>query len=90
MATLYKTTGEIVEVKPEGKTFTLAELQKLVGGYIELVHTHDGKDMYINEEGKLQMKHAFNLRATELYANNHVDVIVGDAVVCEYDEIDHG
>ena len=38
-ATLYKTDGTIETIQPKnGETFSLAELQKYVGGYIEYVH----------------------------------------------------
>lgn len=51
MAKLYKTTGEIMDVKPQkGKHFTLKELQGFVSGYIEYVQIKDGREMYVNEE----------------------------------------
>jgi len=37
MAKLFKTDGTVEDVKPKGKKFTLAEMQKFVGGYIEAV-----------------------------------------------------
>lgn len=47
-------TNDMVEVKPaNGKRFTLEELQKFVGGYIEALGLHDGRVMWLNEEGKL-------------------------------------
>lgn len=36
-----------------GKHFTLAEMQGFVGGYIEALPLHDGRVMWLNEEGKL-------------------------------------
>ncbi len=84
MATLLKTDGTMETVLPEnGKTFTLEELQKSVGGHIELVHTDDGKKMYINEEGKLDGL-PLNRRASGLYS--HMDTIVGDALIVEDSE----
>ena len=37
MATLIKVSGEVVEVHPAGKVFTLKEMQGYVGGYIEYI-----------------------------------------------------
>jgi hypothetical protein len=90
MAKLYTTQGEIKEVKPvNGKTFTLKELQDYVGGYVELTLTHDDKEMYINEDGKINGL-PYNQLAPREFCNNANDVIVGDAIVCDYEEIDHG
>jgi len=58
----------------------LKQLQKMVGGYIELVTSPDSKyQIVIDEEGKLKGK-PFNKDATALY-NNPNDEIVGDAVI---------
>lgn len=72
---------ELVEPK-DGKKFSLDELQAVVGGYIELVRLSRGRDMWINEEGKLN-ELPINLAATklwhEVYGPN--DIIVGDVMV---------
>ncbi len=87
MAKLIKTDGTETIVYPaHGKSFTLQELQKLVGGYIEMVRTVDGKQMIINEEGKLNDL-PVNDKATVLYVHCLADVIVGDAVILEKGEI---
>jgi hypothetical protein len=57
---------------------TLKELQKMVGGYIQIVETK-GKQIIMDEEGKLKDK-PLNEEATELWGVDY-DVIVGDAVV---------
>lgn len=46
----------MIEVYPDFKaaTFELHELQKLVGGYIEMLPIPGGKVMVVNEEGKLK------------------------------------
>lgn len=81
MATLYRTNGFQEEVLPmNGKSFTLAELQTLVGGYIQMVYTHDDQVMMLDEEGKLKGK-AINHVATTHFCEPHQDVIVGDAVI---------
>lgn len=97
MATLYQVknvngvyTPETSEVKPQsGKTFSLSELQGFVDGYIEIVKLNDGKIMVVNEEGKLKDL-PFNHAATKIYAETYSnrDVIVGNALVCEPNELD--
>lgn len=88
MATLYKTDGTISTVKPNnGRDFSLEELQKFVGGYIEIVYLDDSL-MVVNEEGKL-MGLELNRAATNLYRHyiGVDDHIVGDALVCRQGEI---
>jgi hypothetical protein len=47
--------GKAVEVLPgDGKKFSLEEMQKLVGGYIERVGTIGRKTVYADEEGLLK------------------------------------
>ena len=57
------------------------DLQKLVGGYIEMYTMDDGRQLLINEDGKmLKLKH--NPEATALLPKNfYHDTVVGDAVV---------
>jgi len=52
---------------------TLANLQKFVGGYIEVSYAVEGTTMIINEEGKMQ-----NLKPNFLIRS--FDVIVGDVL----------
>lgn len=52
-ATLFTTAGEETKVLPDGETFSLAELQKFVGGYIELVRLPEGMLLVVNEEHAL-------------------------------------
>lgn len=86
MATLLKTDGTQQELTPaNGKKFKLEEIQKAVGGYIEIVAMRPGngrKRLYVNEEGKLHGL-PLNLAATALMSEHHTpgDVIVGDAVI---------
>ena len=68
----------------------LKQLQKMVGGYIEVVRSADTeKQIVIDEEGKLKGK-PINKDATELYVGEaqddtsamwDYDAIVGDAVI---------
>jgi len=87
MATLIKSNGEEINVLPQNKTdFTLEELQKYVGGLIEIVRTKDGKPMIINEEGKINDL-PVNQKATAIYPYNEYDFIVGDVLICQENEI---
>lgn len=80
MATLYLTDGTQEEVCPaDGVKFSLEELQGFVGGWIELVRLGDGRNMWINEEGKLEGL-PLNILATSLACLPY-DIIVGDALV---------
>ena len=85
MAEIIRANGERKLVEPmNGKDFQLSELQKVVGGFIEIVRTKDGRLMVINEEGKLEGL-PINELATELYQYN--DIIVGDVLVCNRNQI---
>lgn len=89
-------TGQALVIKPDGskfdimpdngRYFVLKELQKLVGGFIELVHLPETDQlMVVNEEGKLQHLQ-YNPGATRvLYQNfpDGVDYICGWAVICD-------
>lgn len=82
--------GMAEETRPKnGEVFELDELQRIVGGYIEVVQVGvyaDGcitaLEMYVNEEGKLKNLPVNNL-ATMLYQNIRAteDVIVGTVLV---------
>lgn len=83
MATMYRADGAVEALQPpNGVNWELAELQTLVGGYIEVVVTHDGKYLVIDEEGKLKQK-PVNAEATKLYRYGAHDPIVGDAIVID-------
>ena len=76
------------EISP--KTFSLEELQAIVGGYIELVKLTDDVVMIVDEEGKFK-DYPMNYAATALWAKCHPgysDWIAGDVVVCSTDMID--
>lgn len=67
-----------------GKVFTLEELQKFVGGYIEALHLQDGQIMFLNEDGK-SMGLPYNLIADQLAHDltgiADWDRIVGDVII---------
>lgn len=77
------------EVIPKnGTDFTLEEMQGYVGGYIEIVGLNDGRLLVVNEEGKLDGL-PINRGATAIWEANHgrTDIIVGDALVCDSNEV---
>lgn len=83
MAFLYRTDGTIDRVAPgNGVHWSLRELQTLVGGYVEVVGTVDGRFMAIDEEGKLKHK-PLNEAATRLYVHGRRDVIAGEALIVD-------
>ncbi len=86
MALHIKADGTVETVQPQkGRHFTLPELQRYVGGYIELVPcVSPNRQMFINEEGKLKGL-PVNLKATLLYAGE--DPIVGDVLVTALGEV---
>lgn len=89
MATIYRANGTKEEVTPKnGMDFKLKELQKIVGGVIDIIGLDNGKIMVINDEGKL-MYLPINMEATEMYQSfyNTDDFIVGDVLVCEDEEV---
>lgn len=86
MATLIRSTGEKEEVKPaKGKKFSLTELQRYVGGFIEILNTAQKGKLWlvVNEEGKLKGL-PVNIEASLLYER---DTILGDVLLVERGEI---
>ena len=66
------------------KAPTLEEMQKFVGGYIEVVYASNGDQIVLDEEGRLKGKE-INKEASEYWLgdnwDNHVANIVGDAMI---------
>lgn len=90
MARIYRTDGTVERdvVPAVGKAFTLAELQKVVGGYIQAVHLPGRRSwLIVNEEGALMdlppNDFATTLCQEQTYSGN---LIVGDAIECDYVE----
>lgn len=72
-----KSNGSSIPVSPKkGKKFTLEEIQKMVGGYVERLKLPGRYVMLINEEG-LIFKLPLNREASEIAQRP----IVGDVVV---------
>jgi len=77
--------GYAKTIHKEKDKLTLEQLQKLVGGYIECITLKDGRQMIINEEGKL-MDLPQNETATKIFHENfphltEFDYICGDAII---------
>lgn len=88
MAKIITTDGLEIEVSPKnGTDFSLEEMQKVVGGYIEMYHISDML-MVINEEGKLYGL-PYNEKATKLFRESYKtdDFIVGNVLVCDNNQI---
>ena len=91
MATLLKATGEqisIVGSDPTSAEIPLADLQCLVGGYIELVRLDGGRFLCCNEDAK-NGPHIKNNAATLMVRDwlAEWDYIAGDALVLEPGEV---
>lgn len=85
MGQIITVSGEIKAIKPKnGKAFTLKEMQDVVEGYIEVTQTVEGKNMVVNEEGKL-IGLPYNAKATSIHKYN--DPIVGNVLVCDEGEL---
>lgn len=91
MATIIRSSGIKEEVQPKNpkKGWTLEEMQKIVGGYVELLRLDDGREMYLNEDGKrlnLPRNEVADLLARK--AGIAVDdFVVGDVLVCNRGEV---
>ena len=90
MAKIIKTDGTIVEVTPQnGTDFQLEELQKIVGGYIEVLRLTDNEVMVANEGGKFYC--IYNHKATQIAKGHKAiyknDYICGDVLICNDGEV---
>lgn len=80
MPVILHANGSVSEFRPKEKGFTLEELQKAVGGYVEIVSVNPWADviMLVDEEGPLKRK-----RCNELASEIIGQYIVGDVVIME-------
>lgn len=86
-----------VETNPKNsKFFTLEELQKIVGGYIEIIRppSKNGAILVINEEGKLNNL-PVNKLASEMWQENcskgserALDYVVGNVLLCHESQLE--
>jgi hypothetical protein len=90
MAKWIKANGTVQTVEPKnGTDFRLEELKEYVNGYIQIISLpNDYKYLVCNEEGKLLGLHE-NRQATDIlyFQNGIMDVVVGDVLVCDFDQI---
>ena len=99
MAMHIKSDGTIIPVKPEnGKNFSLDELNKFVGGYMEIVRLQAGHvglievkpgDLMIVNDNGLRLELPLNRTATAMYwlGRNSVDPVVGDVLLCKNSQV---
>ena len=82
---IIKSDGTIVPVNPKnGKDYSLKELKKIVGGYVErIVLRPDQQEMFLNEDG-IALRLPLNAKATEIYHKHFKtpNSIYGDVLVC--------
>lgn len=75
----------VSQISPEnGKEFRLAEVQKYVNGYIEIVRLNDEQIMVVNEEGEFTKRcNQIASAIAHLHrAISRCDYIAGDVVIC--------
>lgn len=76
-----------------GKSFTLTELNRFVGGYIEALTLDDGRVVWLNEEGKrhrLPINPVADLLAHKQTGIASWDRIVGDVLIATPEESGEG
>ena len=89
MATIIKISGEKENIEPaDGKTFTLVELQKAVGGYIQIVPLNQGeyvgKLMIVDEDGLLKIDAKLNNEASRIAGQR----IVGKVIIIKRNQME--
>jgi len=87
MATLYKANGDIITIKPRGlsKRFSIKELQRAVGGYVECVNLR-GNYLVVDEDGEAK-ELPYNFNASAIVRQFGYTHILGDAVFCKEEEM---
>ena len=89
MAKLIKSNGKEIPVFPENEgIFKLREVQKVIGGDVEILPIEIDSVMIIHKD--CELKHlTFNKRATDIALQNNVfRCITGDALICASEEIE--
>lgn len=89
MAEIIKTDGTRQSYEPaNGTDFTLEEMQKAVGGMVEIIELDDKQSMILNEDGKL-LGFPYNEVADNIFHDHFVtlDYIVGDVLICNNKQI---
>ncbi len=89
MAEIIKTDGTRMDAVPaNGTDFSLEEMQKIVGGLVEIIDLDEDKCIVLNEEGKIDDL-PFNEEATKIFRSYFKtgDYIVGDVLICDNEQI---
>ena len=89
-ATLYTPNGGEKDIISKVRNkLSLEEMQKLVGGYIEIVRLNDGRIIIVNEDG-LSLNLPVNIEATNILRRDHstTQYIAGNAIVCDADMVE--
>lgn len=81
MVKIIKANGEIIDL--EDKELQLEQMQKVVGGYIEIVRLKNGWSVVCNEEGKLIGLEENPVATLVCNVNGFNDLIFGDVIICE-------
>ena len=86
---IINTDNSITEITPnKDNLFSLEELQKIVGGYIEMVFLPNNFVLVVNEEGKLNQL-PINIKASLIMKEFNInDFIVGNALYCSLNQLD--
>lgn len=82
-ATVIHANGEYHGITPKnGTDFSLEEAQKIVGGFVEVIHLSSTQIMIVNEEGLIRNL-PYNRQASLIaYMARKANAIVGDVLVC--------
>ena len=88
---IVKADGTITKTCPaNGTDYSLEEMQQIVGGYIEIISSQDGKEiMVLNEEGMLidGMKHN-EVATAKAWTWGYVgNFIMGDVLICDQSHV---
>lgn len=90
MGKFIETNGNVSDTKPKnGTDYQLSELQKFVGGYIEIVRLNDSEIMVVNDEGAFtkEPNRLATIAALMYHAIRPNGIIFGDALVCKSSEV---
>jgi hypothetical protein len=83
VAILYRPDGTQETLSPpNGISWSLEELQTLVGGYYRPVRTRAGHWLVVDEDG-IRKRKLPNLAATALYIHGEYDILRGDVLWIE-------
>ncbi len=84
MATLYKTTGEILNISPRNsKHFTIEELHEFIGDPVDMRYLINGQVVFFHDNGKL-LGLKLNAAATDYYQTygDPGDYLAGEVLIC--------